>query len=253
MTLRFLLAGAMVLLFGAIRVPLEARLDAEHEKAFFRTAKLDLSLREKIGQSAFVAALSGFRAVIADVLWIDAHTAWEKTEYGKMALIFENVTTLQPRNYYFWDNAAWHMAWNGSVFAFENTKQPRLAIRKKEQKEFFDLGESFLVRGIKNNPDNYQLRQTYALFLQQKRNDPCGASEQYRLGSLLKDAPPYMHRAAVIQLAYCPGKQREAYAQLRELWFRGQDERKPTVITLIRRLENELQIPSEKRIFKIGS
>ncbi len=248
--MRPLITIGLVCLFGLLRLPLETRLEKEHQAAQFRTAKLDLSLRERIGQSNFIAALSGFRAPIADILWIQAHTAWEKTEYGIMAHIFENVTSLQPRNFYFWDNAAWHMAWNGSVFAFENPKQPRLAIRKKEQREFFDLGENFLIRGIRNNPASYQLHQTYALFLEQKRQDECGAAEQYRLGAQLKDAPPYMERAAAIHLARCPGNEKVAYDQLRKLWVRGEEERKPTVITLIHTLENQLQIPSEQRIYK---
>jgi len=242
----------MIFGFGGLRLPLELGLEKEHRTADFRTAKLDLSLRERIGQSNFIAALSGFRAPIADILWIQAHTAWEKTEYGKMSLIFDNVTSLQPRNFYFWDNAAWHMAWNGSVFVFENPKQPRLAIRKKEQREFFDLGEDFLVRGIRNNPRSYQLHQTYALFLEQKRKDECGAAEQYRLGALLKDAPPYMERAAAIHLARCPGNESVAYEKLRRLWQRGNEERKPTVITLLKALENQLQIPQEQRIYKSG-
>ena len=240
----------LVIAFGAFRLPLESGLEKQHQAAQFRTAKLDLSLRERIGQTNFIAALSGFRAPIADILWIQAHTAWEKTEYGIMAHIFDNVTSLQPRNYYFWDNAAWHMAWNGSVFVFENPKQSRLGIRKKEQREFFDLGEDFLIRGIRNNPKSYHLRQTYALFLEQKRQDECGAAEQYRLGALLKDAPQYMERAAAIHLARCPGNEKLAYDQLRNLWMRGNDERKPTVITLIKSLENQLQIPEEQRIYK---
>ncbi len=248
--MRLLALIGLILGFGALRLPLELHLNQEHQAAQFRTAKLDLSLRERIGQANFIAALSGFRAPIADILWIQAHTAWEKTEYGIMAHLFDNVTALEPRNFYFWDNAAWHMAWNGSVFAFENPKQPRLSIRKKEQREFFDLGEDFLIRGIKNNPDSYQLRVTYALFLEQKRQDECGASEQYRVGAKLRDAPAYMERAAAIHLARCPGNEKLAYDQLRNLWQRGNDERKPTVITLLKTLEDQLHIPEEQRIYK---
>jgi hypothetical protein len=248
--MRLLMLAIMVLAFGALRLPLELRLQKEHEAGKFRTAKLDLSLRERIGQANFIAALSGFRAPIADILWIQAHTAWEKTQYGVMAHLFENVTALQPRNFVFWDNAAWHMAWNGSVFVFENPKQPRLAIRKKEQREFFDLGEDFLIRGIRNNPESYQLRITYALFLEQKRKEECGAAEQYRLGAKLKDAPPFMERAAAIHLARCPGNERLAYDQLRNLWLRGVEERKPTVVTLLKKLEEQLEIPREQRIYK---
>ena len=246
---RLLVLAGMVLIFGAIRTPLEWQMEKEHQDAQFRTARLDLSLREQIGQSGFIAALSGFRSVVADLLWIDAYTAWTRTEYGRMALIFENVVTLQPRNYYFWDNAAWHMAWNGSVYAFENPRQPRQAIRKNERDQFYALGESFLKRGIQNNPDRYELNQTYALFLEQKRNDPCGAAEQYRLGSLKPDAPAFMRRQAAIQLSRCPGHEREAYLRLRALWQEGERERKPTLVRLVRELEIQLQIPQEERVY----
>ena len=77
----------------------------------------------------FLAALSGFRAVVADLLWIQAHTAWENTDWGRMKLLFDTVTTLQPRAIVFWEGAAWHMAWNASVAALENRSEPRLALR----------------------------------------------------------------------------------------------------------------------------
>ena len=78
---------------------------------------MNLDLREKIGQLGFVAALSGFRAMLADVLFIEAHVAWERTEWGRVLFLFRQVTTLQPHVPLFWDMAAWHMAWNASAAA----------------------------------------------------------------------------------------------------------------------------------------
>ena len=89
-------AGA-ILLFGLVRLPIERSLAASHQTAHLRTTKLDLGLREQIGQLSFVAALSGFRSLVAAFLWIEAHTAWEQTAWGRMAGLFESVTTLQPR------------------------------------------------------------------------------------------------------------------------------------------------------------
>jgi len=38
--------------------------------------------------------LSGFRALVADILWIIAHTLWEHTEWGAMKVDFDAVTSL---------------------------------------------------------------------------------------------------------------------------------------------------------------
>ena len=125
-----------------------------HRAACFHGAKLDLGLREKIGQMGFVAALSGFRSLVADALWIHASIVWERTEWAAMKLDFDAVTTLQPRCILFWDMAAWHMALNASIAAYEDRKQPREALRLKAQREYWKLGEDYLLRGIANNPDS---------------------------------------------------------------------------------------------------
>src|SRR5438874_827061 len=123
--MRHILVAIILLVFGAIKLPIERRLAQEHRAAFFHGEKLNLSLRQQIGQIGFVAALSGFRSVVADFLWIQSQPAWERLEWGKMALIFNNVTALQPRNTMFWDMAAWHMGWNANIAALQDKKQPR--------------------------------------------------------------------------------------------------------------------------------
>ena len=105
--------GAL-LLFGLARLPLEKSLDQAHRAANLRTAALDIGLREEIGQLAYAAALSGFRSLVAAFLWIEAHTAWEQTAWGRMAGLFQSVTSLQPRSLIYWDLASWHMASNFS-------------------------------------------------------------------------------------------------------------------------------------------
>ena len=158
--------GALILIllaFGFSKLKFEQRLAEEHRAAFFHSAKLNLNMRQQIGQLGFIAALSGFRALVADALWIEAHSAWERTEWGKMALLFENVTALQPRCIMFWEMSAWHMGYNASVAARNNPKQPREALRIKAQREYFKLAEDFLLRGIGNNPDRYDLCEQLAI------------------------------------------------------------------------------------------
>jgi tetratricopeptide (TPR) repeat protein len=241
-----LIAG--LLAFGAIKLPVERRLAAEHRALHFHGVELDLNLREQIGQLGFVAALSGFRSLVADVAFIEAHAAWEQTAWGRVLLLFRQATTLQPRSVLFWDMAAWHMAWNASAAARRDETQPRQALRVKAEREYFDIGKDFLERGIRNNPDKPQLYEALARLYQMKYNDHLRAAEYYAKAAALPGAPSYDKRFAAYELSYCDGKEEEAYAELRRLYDLGEKERLPTLIARLKALEDELHIPPEKRI-----
>ena len=173
---RGLIALAVLIVMGLLKLPVERDLAALHRQEHFRGVEFNLDLREKLGQLGFIAALSGFRAIVADALFIQAHAAWENTQWGRMLLLFRQITTLQPRVLLFWDTAAWHMAWNASVAAMNDTNQPRQALRVKAQREYFALGKDFLERGIKNNPDRPELYEALARL--------------YRKNTKITSAPP---------------------------------------------------------------
>jgi hypothetical protein len=245
---RFALVAGLLLAFGGIKLPIEHKLAAEHRQLHFRGVEFNLDLREQIGQLGFVAALSGFRSLVADGLFIQAHVAWERTEWGRVLLLFRQVTTLQPRAILFWDMAAWHMAWNASVAAFNDPSQPRQALRVKAQREYFALGKDFLERGIRNNPEKPQLYETLARVYKEKYRDHEHAAEFFAKAAALPGAPGYDKRFAAYELSYCEGREREAYEELRRLYDRGEGERLPTLITRLKFLENKLNIPPDQRI-----
>src|SRR5256885_12390459 len=99
-----------LLLFGAARVPLEHRLMETHRELHFRAVDFNLDLREQLGQLGFVAALSGFRSLVADALFLQAHVAWGRTEWSRVLFLFRLGTTLQPRATLFFELAALPMA-----------------------------------------------------------------------------------------------------------------------------------------------
>jgi hypothetical protein len=241
-------AVLLLALCGAAMLPLQGRLAQEAQAAHFRKTSLDIDLRERIGQAGFLAALSGFRSPLAAILWIEAHTAWENTEWGRMAGLFDTVTTLQPRSLTYWDMASWHMAWNASIAALQNEKQASEALRIKAQREYIHLGRDFLERGIKNNPDRYQLYLQLAVLLRDKLEDHCAASEAFAKAASFPDAPSYAARFAGYELAKCPGRERDAYEKLRALWVQGEKQRLPSLINLLRDMENRLDIPADERI-----
>lgn len=248
MTWRLPAACALVLAIGAATLPLQVRISEEAAQAHFRQTPLTLGLREQIGQSGFLAALSGFRSPLAAILWIEAHTAWENTEWGRMAGLFNTVTTLQPRSLPYWDMSAWHMAWNASIAALNNTRQPSEALRIRAQRGYIALGRDFLERGIRNNPDRPQLYIQLGVLLRDKLEDHCGAAEAFLKAATFPDAPAYAARFAGYEMAKCPGREREAYDHLRTLYEKGESQRLPSLVNLLREMEIKLAIPESQRL-----
>ena len=249
---RVVLAIAALLAFGVLKLPAERALSLQQRQLQIAEV-MNPDLREKLGQLGFVAALSGFRAAVADFLFIQAHVAWERTEWGRVLFWFRQVTTLQPRVPLFWDMAAWHMAWNASAAALNDSSQPRTALRVKAQREYFALGKDFLERGIKNNPDEPQLYESLALLYREKLNDHEHASECYAKAAALPGAHSYDRRFSAYELSYCEGREREAYERLRALYDQGEQERLPTLIKRLKFLEDKLNLPPAQRILDISN
>jgi tetratricopeptide (TPR) repeat protein len=237
-----------LLVFGAIKLPLEHRLTLAQMEARLTQTSFNLDLRQQLGQLGFTAAFSGFRAIVADMLFIQAHVAWEQTEWGRVLLLFRQATTLQPHAILFWDMAAWHMGWNASVAAMNDASQPRLALRVKAQREYLALARDFLERGIQNNPDRPQLYESLARLYKEKYQDHARASEFFAKAAALPGAPSYDKRFAAYELSHCDGREREAYESLRRLYDMGEQERLPTLITRLKALEAKLNIPIGERI-----
>lgn len=248
MNRRVVIAVLFLLIFGAVRIPFERKLSQDLRAAHFHLERMDLELRQQISQMGFIAALSGFRALVADGLYLHAQVAWEKVEWGRMKLDFDAVTALQPRCELFWQTSAWHMAYNASNAAFYDKKQPREALRVKAQREYFKLGEDYLLRGIANNPEKPALYNDLGMIYRDKLQDHCKAAEIFKKYATIKGSLAYGERFSLYELAKCPGHEREAYEKLVALYNRGENERLPTLLKTISTLQETLNIPQEKRI-----
>ena len=245
---RAISAVVALLLFGAARCPLEHALNEGHRALGLRAVDFNLNLRDQLGQLGFVAALSGFRSLVADALFIEAHVAWERTEWGRVLFLFRQVTTLQPKAVQFWEMAAWHMAWNASTAALNDPAQPREALRLKTARDYFQLGKDFLERGIRNNPERPELYEALARLYRDKYEDHAHAAEFFAKAAALPGAHAYVRRFAAYELAQCPGREREAYRQLRALYDRGEQERLPALLRHLKELETRLDVPPENRV-----
>jgi hypothetical protein len=141
------------------------------------------------------------------------------------------------------------MAFNASVAAYEDKKQPREALRQKAQREYWKLGEDYLLHGIENNPDVYNLYADLGNLYQWKFQDHCKAAEYYAKAARFPNSPVFYHRFQYYQLAQCPGHEREAYEALLKLYKAGENEHLPTLLKTLGELQEKLNVPAEQKIY----
>jgi hypothetical protein len=245
---RVAIALALLLVFGAVRLPLEIGLQKEQRAAGFHSVPT-LTLREQVSQNGFIAALSGFRSLVAAVMWIEAQTAWERLEWGRMAGLFRTVTTLQPKSTLYWDMSAWHMGYNASVAARDDKeKQPSEILRQRDERHYWELARTFYKDGIRNNPDSSQLWTNLGHLERQKFQDHAAAAQAYTTAATKPDSLPYLRRLGAYELAQVPGKEKEAYALLKSLYDESEKNHVPTLLTTLKQLEEKLGIPPSQRI-----
>ena len=240
---------AVLLVFGAVKYPIEKSISDAHRAAYFHGATLNLTLREQIGQGAFLAALSGFRGVIADFLTIEAFGAWENGQWSRLLLLYNQIGTLQPRLTLGWEMGARYLAFDASHAALEDEKQPREALRIKASREFIQMGREFLERGVRNNPDRYILYNRLGFLLQEKSRDYYAAYEAYSKAAQFPDCMGYEKRFAAYNLSRCPGKEAEAYALLVKLYNESKQAQKGGLISRLAAMEEKLHIPVEQRVY----
>ena len=239
---------AVLLVWGLIKLPIETGLTARFHREQIGGYKITASLRQQAGQTGFIAVLGGLRAPVADLLFIRAHIAWQqRVEYGRMKLYFDICTTLQPRREIFWDMAAWHMAYNGAAYIEQTEHDPY--IRDRQMKEYYKVGEDYLLQAVENCPDSWILYDRLGALYRDKFHDPCKASAAYSRAAERPNRLDYTRRLAVYYLADCPGHEREAYDKLLALYKESEKEWLPTLLEKLQTLERKLGIPKKERVY----
>ena len=231
---------------GAIRVPLESALEEEWRERGLLPARLELGLRERLGQMSFVAALGGLRSLVASFLSLEAYTAWENVDWGKLESAYDTITVLQPRVGAYWEEYGWHLAYNARGFYLYDSKT-RLALRHHLAETYLKKGKAVLREGIHYNPKDHLLYVRLGEVLRAKEGDHCAAADVLREGALLETAPDYLRRFAAYELSECPGREREAYEALLALYREGVEHHKPTLLASLARTEAKLGISPDER------
>lgn len=160
----------ILIVMVATKYPIESSIIADRKHFKYNTGRFTLQIRQQMPQLMAVALLGGFRGVVADFVWIQAHGSWERNEWFKMRQYFEIVTTLQPMSVHYWETAAWHMAWNISYAVSQDPKEPRAAERERARRQWIEQGRKFLEKGVENVPEHYNLYFQLGWLIMQKQD-----------------------------------------------------------------------------------
>ncbi|MCX7886706.1 MAG: hypothetical protein N3B01_05540 [Verrucomicrobiae bacterium] len=248
-------AVAATLVFVAVgwgTIPLQVGIEQHRLQLKFGGMPVTRQMRDVLGQGLVVAVLAGFRGLAADFVWIWSHTDWEQKRWFQQYNKMQVATLLQPRSVLFWDVGAWHMAWNIGYAERTDPSNATVAQGIKREMLWHQRAEQFLLRGIQNLPNRYELYFKLGWLYEQKFQDPCRAAEQYGLAARFADAPRYVARMHCRRLASC-GRLTEAYQCWKRLWQQqtATPGERQIVERELRRLENEMDIPDSERIFPV--
>jgi hypothetical protein len=249
-------ALAVLFVLGLVKLPLEEHTTHTLREHRLLSRPIDLSFRENLGQMGFAASLGGLRSLVASVTYLQAYSAFENVDWGKVDSLFQLTTRLQPGYEKYWEEGSWHMAYNAASSYLYHTKKPR-AIRHQLARDHVQRGIEILEEGLKFSPHSgilwaklgeiyarrglNSLNETFETLDAQKAGD-CfllaaenGALQVYeRLGAyeLVKTHDVRSHRRAYEVL-------------VRNYW---ENKRTPALIHNLKVLEELLSIPSPQRI-----
>jgi len=245
----------LLLLLGLITRPIEAPAWGT-VKAGQPEMNLE-AIEGALGQGLVVGVLGGFRAILADFLWIRTNTIWERRDRVKLDAMVRLVTTLDPRPEFFWINASrmiaydvpnWRIREEGGYDEVPEVRQK--AIDLEQSGQAFEL----LEQALEFHPDKAKLYLEVGQIYLNRLKDDANAAVWFLKASQKDDAPYYAARIYA-ELLRRQGKDAEAYAFLKELHAELPNVRfaqKGILLERIRDLEKALKVPFWQRYMPVA-
>ena len=205
-----------------------------------------------LGQGLIIGVLGGFRAILADFLWIRTNVIWERKDRAKLDSMVRLVTTLDPRPDFFWINGSrmiaydvpnWRIREEGGYSDVPEERQE--AIDLEQSAQAFDL----INQALDFHPDNAKLYLEKAQIYLNRLKDDANAAKWFLKASQQNDAPYFAGRIHA-ELLRKQGLDKEAYDFLKNLHTELPDTpfaQKGIILERILDLEKTLKIPSGER------
>jgi hypothetical protein len=204
------------------------------------------------GQGVTLALLGGFRALVADVMWVRMYALWEKHDMPGVQSLLQVVTAIDPRPVYFWVNGARIIANDFAVWRLDMAGGYEAAgagVEQRINREQGTIAVGHLDAAMEFHPANPDLWIERANIELNRLRDLAAAAESYRRAWELPRAPYYAARLHA-ELLRRQERTTEALAWLVKLHPSlpaGDDGAAREVgLDRIRELERVLKVPAER-------
>ena len=233
--------------FGLIRLPVETSLRRQLTESGMLLPLPGHTGIEQLGQSALMGTLGGLRSLVASYLILESfhHFSNQDWDANKRSLLL--ATYLEPTEESHWVSLVWNRGINATAWVEVHSDLPEFERKLRFQEYALDaieLGNA----GLKQLPKSVALRIQIAEVYKEKLRDPAGMARMYGELIGLEGAPMYASRFYGYALSDVPGKEREAYDHLIDLYWAGEYNHLPTLIKKILELQEKLNIPYPLRI-----
>ena len=154
---RYLICFAAVLGVGTLRFPYELCLSKDLKERRLIAPSFDAEARAGLSQKAWVAGFGSLRPALASFYSLGAIRFHASSNWRMLEERIEQVLLLDPYNPYYWNDGAWHLAYNAAADVLEDESLAPLE-RKGQFKEWILKGDALYQRGIEVNPEDLKLR-----------------------------------------------------------------------------------------------
>ena len=146
---------------GIAKLPVEQHVSESLKATGTLSAPPDLGTVENLGQMSAAATLGGLRSFVASITFLQSITAFENEDWLSVDNAMTIITRLQPKVDFYWQTAAYHMAYDAAAYYERDENRPSL-YRKRLYKESVERGIDILNQGLKFLPDNGKLHEELA-------------------------------------------------------------------------------------------
>lgn len=243
-----LIGLTLFLAFGLLRLPLEEYMTRSMQSQGLKPLPPQVSWQENFGQT-FFANLGGLRSMVASWMFLEAYSAWEKNDWGTLDNRMTLVTRMEPYEPTYWDEAAWHMAYNAAS-SFKRDKDLRAAIQNKLFRDHVQRGIDILDEGLQYLPENHRLLETLGYIYKDRQPNPALAADAF-LRAHAAGSLDFMERLGAYELVKVGDRasSEKAYEILKRYYDKGPPfTRMESIQRDLRVLENRLNIPPAQRI-----
>ncbi|MES2693460.1 MAG: hypothetical protein V4773_08305 [Verrucomicrobiota bacterium] len=217
--------------------------------------RLDSSMAAA-GQGVTLALLGGFRALVADAVWVRMYVQWENHDLPGVETLIRLVTAIDPRPVYFWLNGARIVAYDLTSWrimmagGYDTTPE---GVQTRIGHEQAGLALRQLDAAMTFHPQNADLWIERANIQLNRLGDPAAAAESYRRAYEQPNAPYYAARLHA-ELLKRLNRKKEALDWLKKVYAQlppnDESAQPELILERIRELERDLNVPAEQVIRK---